>query len=89
MDTGKIKRASFYFHSYELLLILVSLCFVTHFNYLLSFTTLGFAIHLFLDQIFNHVNPLTYFITYRILNGYKTEVIFRTTLHEQKVHERV
>ena len=77
MDNGKIKRAGFYFHSYELLLILVSLCFITHFNYLLSFTTLGFAIHLFLDQMCNPVNPLTYFLTYRMLNGCKTEIIFK------------
>ncbi|MBE7446241.1 MAG: hypothetical protein HS132_13685 [Planctomycetia bacterium] len=77
MDNGKIKRASFYFHSYELLLLLVSLCFITHFNYLLSFATLGFAIHLFLDQICNPVKPLTYFLTYRILNDCKTEIIFK------------
>lgn len=89
MDNGEIKKAYLYFHSYELLLILISLCFVTHFNYLLSFITLSFAIHLFFDQLFNPVNPLTYFITYRILNNYKTEIIFRANLHEQKVRERV
>lgn len=88
MDNGEIKKTGFYFHSYELLLILVSLCFVTHFNYLLSFTTLGFAIHLFLDQIYNPVNPLTYFLTYRILNGCKTEIILKTNPHEPSAHEK-
>ena len=88
MDNGEIKKAYLYFHSYELLLILVSLCFVTHFNYLLSFTTLGFAIHLFFDQIFNPVNPLTYFITYRILHGYNPEIIFKINLHEPSAHEK-
>lgn len=87
MDNGEIKRAHFYLHSYELLLILVLLCFVTQFNYLLPFTTLGFAIHLFLDQIGNPVNSLTYFLTYRMLNGYKPEIIFRISLHKRKEHE--
>lgn len=89
MDNGEIKKAYLYFHSYELLLILISLCFVTHFNYLLLFTTLGFAIHLFFDQLFNPVHPLTYFLTYRILHGYKTEIIFRTTIHASSAQERV
>ena len=89
MDNGEIKSARFYLHSYELLLILASLCFVTHFNYLLSFTTLGLAIHLFLDQLYNPVHSLTYFLTYRILNGYKPEIIFRKSLHKQKMRERV
>src|SRR3990167_6378991 len=76
-ENGEIKKAYLYFHSYELLFGLIFLCFLTHFNYLLSFTTLGFAIHLFFDQIFNPVKPLTYFITYRILNSYNTDVVFR------------
>lgn len=88
MDNGEIKRACFYFHSYEFLLILVALCFVTPFNYVLSFTTLGFAIHLFLDQIGNSVNSFTYFLTYRILNGFKPEIIFRTNPHEPSAHKK-
>lgn len=89
MDKGELKKTYFYFHSYELLLILISLCFVTHFHYLLSFTTLGFAIHLFFDQLFNPVNPLTYFLTYRILHGYKTEIILRTNTHAPPAQERI
>lgn len=88
MDNGEIKRAHFYLHSYELLLILVSLCFITHFDCLLSFTTLGIAIHLFLDQIFNPVHSLTYFLTYRVLKGYKPEIIFRINPHEPSTHEK-
>lgn len=88
MDNGEIKKTYLYFHSYELLLLLVSLCFVTRFNFLLSFATLGLAIHLFFDQIFNPVNPLSYFITYRILRGYNTEIIFRTRLHESSAHKK-
>lgn len=76
-DNGEIKKAYLYLHSYELLFGLIFLCFFTHFNYLLSFTTLGFAIHLVFDQVFNPVKPLTYFITYRILNSYNTDVVFR------------
>lgn len=89
MDSGEIKKAHFYLHSYELLLILILLSFATQFNYLLSYTALGFAIHLFLDQIGNPVNSLTYFLTYRILNGFKPEIIFKTSLRKQKVRERV
>lgn len=88
IDNNEIKKTYLYFHSYELLALLVLLCFVTRFNYLWSFTTVGFAIHLFFDQIFNPVKPLTYFLTYRILHGYKTEIIVRTHLHEQKEHEK-
>jgi hypothetical protein len=80
-EKGEIKKAYLYLHSYELLLVLVVLCVVTDFNYFLSFTTFGFAIHLFFDQIFNPVNSLTYFLTYRILHDYKTEIIFRTNPH--------
>ena len=76
-ENGGIKKSYLYLHSYELLFGLICLCFFSHFNYLLSFTTLGFAIHLFFDQIFNPVKPLTYFITYRILNSYNTDVVFR------------
>ena len=77
MENGEIKKIYLYFHSYELLLVLVVLCYFTHFNYILSFTTIGFAIHLFFDQIFNPVKPLTYFITYRILNSYNKDIIFK------------
>ena len=76
-ENGEIKKAYLYLHSYELLFGLVFLCFFTHFNYLLSFTTLGFAIHLFSDQIFNPVKPLSYFISYRILNNYNKDIIFK------------
>ena len=76
-ENGEIKKTYLYFHSYELLFGLIFLCFLTHFNYLLSFTTLGFAIHLFFDQIFNPVKPLTYFITYRILRSYNADIIFK------------
>ncbi len=88
MDTGKIKKAYFYLHSYELLLILTALCFITHFNYLLSFTTLGLVIHVFCDQLYNPVHSRTYFLTYRMLNGYKPEIIFRPTLYKQKVRKK-
>jgi len=76
-DNGEIKKSYIYFHSYELLFGLVFLCFFTHFNYLLAFTTLGFAVHLFFDQIFNPVKPFTYFITYRILHSYNADIIFK------------
>jgi len=81
MENGEIKKIYLYFHSYELLLVLVVLCYFTHFNYILSFTTIGFATHLFLDQIFNNINTFSYFITYRILNDYKSETIFRIHPH--------
>ena len=54
----------------------------------LSFTTLGFAIHLFLDQIFNPVKPLTYFITYRILNSYNADIIFKINPKIVNSHSR-
>jgi len=76
-NNEEIKKTYLYLHSYELLFGLIFLCFFTHFNYLLSFTTLGFAVHLVFDQIFNPVKPLTYFITYRILNRYNVDNIFR------------
>ncbi|HHT9124082.1 MAG TPA: hypothetical protein ACFYEF_14540 [Candidatus Wunengus sp. YC63] len=75
-ENGEVKKAYLYLHSYELLFTLALLCFFTHFNHLLSFTTLGFAVHLLFDQIFNPVKPLTYFITYRILNSYNADVVF-------------
>ncbi|MBI2471556.1 MAG: hypothetical protein HYV59_09990 [Planctomycetes bacterium] len=75
-ENGEVKKAYLYLHSYELLFTLVLLCFFTHFNHLLSFATLGFAVHLLFDQIFNPVKPLTYFITYRILNSYNADVVF-------------
>jgi len=76
-ENGEIKKAYLYFHSYELLFGLIFLCFLTHFSYPLAFATLGFAVHLVFDQIFNPVKPLTYFITYRILNRYNVDNIFR------------
>lgn len=82
VENRKMKKIYLYFHSYELLLILIILCFATHFNYFLSFTTLGFAVHLIFDQIFNLVNPFTYFFTYRILNGYRADILIKIKPHE-------
>ena len=83
MESGKIKKAYFLLHSYELLLILAILCFFTYPNHILSFTTIGIAIHLFLDQLFNPIRPFTYFTTYRILNGYKTEIILKVSNYQK------
>lgn len=82
IDNGKIKKIYLYLHSYELLLALITLCCVTHFNYFISFTTLGFAIHLFFDQICNPVNPFAYFLTYRIFHGYRVERLLKTNSHK-------
>ncbi len=75
-ENGEIEKAYLYLHSYELLFGLICCCFLTHFNYLLSFTTLGFAVHLFLDQLCNPVKPLGYFFIYRVLHGYHADRIF-------------
>ncbi|MCF6150548.1 MAG: hypothetical protein E3K37_18115 [Candidatus Kuenenia sp.] len=77
VDSGKMKKAFLYFHSYELLIILIILCFFTQFNYCLSFTTLGIVIHLVCDQIVNPVKPLTYFLIYRVLKKFDHNVIFK------------
>lgn len=86
-ENNEIKKVYLYFHSYELLFVLTVSCFISHFNYLLSFTTMGFAIHLFFDQIFNSAKPCAYFITFRILQGYRTENIFKPKYHDAVITE--
>lgn len=71
------KRIILVFHSYELLLVLLILFFIFPSVLLLSVIS-SFLLHLLLDQHFNNVGNLTYFFTYRLLNGFHRHCFFES-----------
>lgn len=60
----------FFFHAYELAIILIMTCFLSKLNLILSFATLGYIVHLLCDQFANRSSPFAYFLTYRATKGF-------------------
>ena len=73
----RLKIITLIFHSYELLLIIAVLVFLTKSKFLFGIS-LGFAQHILLDTIGNDVNPnySSYFFIHRWRSGFKHSEIF-------------
>jgi len=75
-ENFEIKKFYLLSHSYELLLLLVLVVYLTPPHPLTLGILLGFTQHLLLDQISNGAHPLGYFLIYRWRNGFAGKYIF-------------
>lgn len=72
------RKLYFFFHSHEIAIILVLLCFLSKLNLTLSFATLGYILHLLCDQFANRILPLGYFFVYRLIKGFDKWFVLST-----------
>jgi hypothetical protein len=74
-------------HSWELIGILALVAIASDWEPLTTGLLIGMGHHLLLDQIFNHANPLGYFLTFRLIFGLSYTRCFRRTpgtVHNKK-----
>lgn len=57
-------------HAWEWLALLCAVSWYSNWNPWLTGVFIGMSHHMIFDQIFNVAKPLSYFITYRIINGF-------------------
>ena len=73
---GETKRFFAILHGYEFIPLLCWLGTIPGLKNLAWGLTLGYTVHIVGDQLFNtHLNRWTYFLTYRILMGFKSKNI--------------
>ncbi len=71
----KLKKVYIILHSYELIALLwVLICLFSLSNIWKAFA-IGLTQHLIIDQVTNPIKKPGYFLTYRIINGFKREHI--------------
>ena len=75
-DYLSFKKIILFLHSYELVIILWLAIFIFGLNSIWKCAATGFTAHLFLDQAFNPVKPLGYFLSFRIANNFEPKKIF-------------
>ncbi|MFH1759776.1 MAG: hypothetical protein ABIA63_01620 [bacterium] len=70
------KRVFFFFHSYELSLLAGMIIGYLYAPSNGAMVFLGLFQHLLFDQWKNPAKPLSYFIIWRLYNGFKTDIVF-------------
>ncbi len=60
-------------HSYELLFVAVIVTFIFHVHVLFIGVAIGFVGHMLMDTFAYEMKPQSYFLLYRIRNGFKIE----------------
>ncbi len=73
----RYERLTIFFHAYEYSILILFMLIVSGSNPLVIAVGVGFMQHLLLDQIFNPVKPMAYFITYRLRHGFTKECILK------------
>jgi len=68
---ASITKTYLVFHAYEFLLIFWLLIYFCALGKIWTGIALGLTTHMILDQFFNPIKPLFYFITFRIKNGFE------------------
>lgn len=71
----KLKKLYLVLHSYELMALLWILICVFSLSNFWKALAIGLTQHIIFDQITNPVNTLGYFTTYRMIKGFKRELI--------------
>ena len=71
----RYRKFHLFFHSYELLFLLLFIFAFNRNRILLGFIT-GLGVHLLFDQCYNPVKSFSYFFIYRLKNSFKKEKIF-------------
>lgn len=75
---GYFKKLILFLHSYELLIALMLALLSFNLNIIWTYIALGLGLHILTDQITNPVLPFSYFLSFRIMKGFRTEKIFLT-----------
>lgn len=71
-EQGGVKKLYLMFHLFEAAVLLWVLYMVTQNLYVFS-AAIGYSGHLLLDASYNKLKPQTYFLTQRILKGFRTD----------------
>ena len=71
------QKVYFILHSLELLIIFWLAIFIFKWGIFWLGLAIGVTMHIFFDQFINRTHPFTYFLTFRIIKGFKTEDILR------------
>lgn len=58
-------------HSYELLFVFALLSYYLNWGLVAGGALLGMTAHMIMDQVYNNVKPMSYFLIYRIAIGFK------------------
>lgn len=74
-DEIKLPKIYVFLHSFELLIVFWILIFLIPLGRIYLAVAIGMTQHIFLDQIYNPVFPRAYFLSYRLLNGFRKEYI--------------
>lgn len=82
-DKEKKGRLHLIFHSYELLVLFWILIFLFKLSFFWSGMAVGVTIHILLDQLFNELQPWTYFFTYRLKHGFSKACVFTPDKYRQ------
>ena len=72
------------FHAYEYLLAFWLLIYMLHLGVVWVGIALGLTVHLILDQIFNPIKPLFFFMAYRIKHGFQKSKILELSKFSDK-----
>ena len=68
------------FHSYELMAVFWAVILYFHPSVVWFGLAFGMSVHLLLDQIFNPIYPLAYFLVYRMKLGFPKAIFFNEGL---------
>lgn len=71
------------FHSYEFLIILWIAVWFSKFNVIFLGGVIGITFHIFADEIVNPLRPLSYFLIFRTIKGFKRENILKKEYLEE------
>ena len=82
-EVEKEGKLRLWLHSYELLFLFWAAIYVFHLGSLWIGIALGLTVHMILDQIFNPVKPLVYFLAYRIRHNFSRECTFNEATYRK------
>lgn len=74
-----LKKIYLLFHSYELIILLWLAIYALSLSNIWKAMAIGLTQHLLFDQITNSLNTFGYFIIYRMIKGFKKELLMRKT----------
>lgn len=74
-----MKKLYLFLHSYEIMFLMWAAIYIFSLPDIWKAAAIGMTQHLILDQVTNPITIPGYFLTYRMLNGFKKEAMLRQT----------
>lgn len=71
-----LSQAVLLLHGWEYVIVIFIMLVVSDWNAWVAGAWLGFTVHLICDQVTNKPYPLSYFITWRMVHGFKMKKVF-------------